>query len=267
MVGAGPAGLQAAISAAGQGHRVTVLEKKAEAGGNLRLAASVPNRAEIGDLIRNQLIECARLGVEIRYDTGSTSTWSASLAPDVVVDGHRQRAGSPVLGARRARSTDLRFADVRRGARGHGRPGGLGRGGRRDRVPPGHQRGRSCWPNAAARSRSSPRAWSSARTSGVTLDMEGWLMRAHAKGISMATDLVVVGRRGCRAQAAAPPHRRDAARGSPTGSCWLCPPRAEDTLYTELRDAGIEVHRVGDCVAPRRAHAAVIDGDRIGAAL
>ena len=28
-----------------------------------------------------------------------------------------------------------------------------------------------------------------------------------------------------------------------------------------------EVHRVGDCLAPRRAHAAVIEGERVGAAL
>ena len=28
---------------------------------------------------------------------------------------------------------------------------------------------------------------------GVTLDMEGWLMRAHNKGITMTTDLVVMG--------------------------------------------------------------------------
>ena len=31
-----------------------------------------------------------------------------------------------------------------------------------------------------------------------------------------------------------------------------------------LQDAGVTVSRVGDAVAPRRAHAAVIDGERIG---
>ena len=33
----------------------------------MRLAASVPNRAEFGDMIRNQLTECRRLGVTIEY--------------------------------------------------------------------------------------------------------------------------------------------------------------------------------------------------------
>ena len=55
VVGAGPAGLQAAIAAARNGHRVTVLEKEELAGGQVRLAACVPNRAVFGDLIRKQL--------------------------------------------------------------------------------------------------------------------------------------------------------------------------------------------------------------------
>jgi 2,4-dienoyl-CoA reductase (NADPH2) len=66
VVGAGPAGLQAAIAARRNGHHVTVYEKEPEAGGQVRLAASVPNRAEFGDMIRNQLTECRRLGVEFR---------------------------------------------------------------------------------------------------------------------------------------------------------------------------------------------------------
>jgi 2,4-dienoyl-CoA reductase (NADPH2) len=38
-------------------------------------------------------------------------------------------------------------------------------------------------------------------------------------------------------------------------------------LYRDLLAAGVSVQRVGDCVAPRRAHAAVIDGERVGAAV
>jgi 2,4-dienoyl-CoA reductase (NADPH2) len=35
-------------------------------------------------------------------------------------------------------------------------------------------------------------------------------------------------------------------------------------LYNDLKAAGVSVERVGDCVAPRRAHAAVVDGERAG---
>jgi 2,4-dienoyl-CoA reductase (NADPH2) len=46
------------------------------------------------------------------------------------------------------------------------------------------------------------------------------------------------------------------------------PQQPVEWLYRELRDVpGVEVHRIGDCVAPRRAHAAVIEGERVGAAV
>jgi 2,4-dienoyl-CoA reductase (NADPH2) len=51
---------------------------------------------------------------------------------------------------------------------------------------------------------------------------------------------------------------------------WLvvaAPPRADDELWTALRGSGLEVHRVGDCLAPRRAGAATLDGDRVGLAV
>ena len=38
-------------------------------------------------------------------------------------------------------------------------------------------------------------------------------------------------------------------------------------LKAVSRELGIKVHRIGDALAPRRAHAAVIDGERVGAAL
>jgi 2,4-dienoyl-CoA reductase (NADPH2) len=45
------------------------------------------------------------------------------------------------------------------------------------------------------------------------------------------------------------------------------PSTPADALFHELRARGVEVERVGDAVAPRRAHAAVIDGERVGAAI
>jgi 2,4-dienoyl-CoA reductase (NADPH2) len=45
------------------------------------------------------------------------------------------------------------------------------------------------------------------------------------------------------------------------------PPTPVEWLYHQLKAAGVSVDRIGDCLAPRRAHAAVIDGERVGAAL
>ena len=53
----------------------------------------------------------------------------------------------------------------------------------------------------------------------------------------------------------------------PTSLVLAVPPNPVEWLYHDLKTAGVSVERVGDCVAPRRAHAAVIDGERVGAAL
>ena len=85
VVGAGPGGLQAAIAAARDGHRVTVVEREAQAGGQVRLAASVPNRAELGDMIRNQLNEARRHGVTIEYGVTATAELVRQRHPDHVI--------------------------------------------------------------------------------------------------------------------------------------------------------------------------------------
>jgi 2,4-dienoyl-CoA reductase (NADPH2) len=43
--------------------------------------------------------------------------------------------------------------------------------------------------------------------------------------------------------------------------------RADDALWQALKGSPFPVHRVGDCVAPRRAHAAVVEGHRVAVSL
>ena len=51
IVGAGPAGLSAAITAAQVGHQVTLFEKEQELGGQLNLAKKVPGKEEFWGLV------------------------------------------------------------------------------------------------------------------------------------------------------------------------------------------------------------------------
>lgn len=44
-------------------------------------------------------------------------------------------------------------------------------------------------------------------------------------------------------------------------------PEAETTLQSALADSGLEVHAIGDCVAPRRASLAFYEGRKLGLAL
>lgn len=72
IVGAGPAGLYAAIAAAKAGHEVTVYERQDHVGGNFYTAAIPPTKGEITDFLVWQKTQCEMLGVTIKYNTEAT---------------------------------------------------------------------------------------------------------------------------------------------------------------------------------------------------
>ena len=261
VVGAGPAGLQAAIAAARNGHRVTVCEASEEAGGQVRLAASVPNRAEFGDLVRNQLHEARRLGVTIETGTHIDLADVRRRAPDRVIVATGSAPQRPWWAPEDA---DW-IVDVREVLEGAASPSGevvvldeLGfhqatsvaelladRGCSVELVTPGMVVGQDL---------------------GVTLDLEHFWIRAQAKGIAQSTELVPMSVEGHTVHLQHHPTGEMLSR-TPDWLVLAVPGTPTDALYHELSAAGFEVERVGDAVAPRRAHAAVIDGERAGAAL
>jgi mycofactocin system FadH/OYE family oxidoreductase 2 len=267
VVGAGPAGLQAAIAAARNGHKVTVYERESQAGGQVRLAASVPNRAEFGDMIRNQLTEARRLGVEIRYDTAVWPGLVEQERPDHVIVATGAEPSRPWWVPAEAHNV----ADVRHVLDGTATPFGsvvivdeigfhhatsvaellADRGCQVEIVTPGMVVGQDL---------------------GITLDMENWWIRATAKGIGQSTDLVPMGMEGSTLTLLHHPTGTHQTR-TPDWVVLAVPPHPVEWLYQELQGhdlhgaEGFTLQRVGDCVAPRRAHAAVVDGERTGLAL
>jgi 2,4-dienoyl-CoA reductase-like NADH-dependent reductase (Old Yellow Enzyme family)/thioredoxin reductase len=86
VVGGGPAGLQAALTAAERGHEVVLLEKEKEVGGQLNLACLPPEKGPLGtvrEYFLNQL-EKKKDKVKIIHQEGTPAV-IAGLSPDVII--------------------------------------------------------------------------------------------------------------------------------------------------------------------------------------
>lgn len=65
VIGGGPAGMQAAVTAAQRGHTVVLIEREAHLGGQARIAANAPGRGEIRSALAFLEYELKRYGVEV----------------------------------------------------------------------------------------------------------------------------------------------------------------------------------------------------------
>ncbi|MFF8268148.1 FAD-dependent oxidoreductase [Streptomyces sp. NPDC016562] len=69
VVGAGPAGLACAVSAAGRGHAVTLFEASGHIGGQLDIARRIPGKEEFEETIRYYGTQLVESGVDVRLNT------------------------------------------------------------------------------------------------------------------------------------------------------------------------------------------------------
>ena len=85
VVGAGPAGLEAARVAAARGHDVVLLEAADQPGGQIRLAARARRRSELIGIAEWRLAQCQKHGVDLRFNQLAEADDVLALDPDVVI--------------------------------------------------------------------------------------------------------------------------------------------------------------------------------------
>jgi len=85
VVGAGPAGLEAARVSAERGHSVVLMEATEKAGGQILLATRAPRRRDLIGIVDWRVAQLERLGVEMRFSTYATEDEVLAEDPDIVV--------------------------------------------------------------------------------------------------------------------------------------------------------------------------------------
>ena len=87
VVGAGPAGLATAVSAAERGHAVTLFEASPQVGGQFRLAMNIPGKEEFAETLRYYTRRLEVLGVDVRLSTRPTVEGLSGFDEVVVATG------------------------------------------------------------------------------------------------------------------------------------------------------------------------------------
>ena len=85
VVGAGPAGLEAARVAGERGHEVVVFEAAGDPGGQIRLTAQSERRKEMISIVDWRMAQCEKRGVVFHFNTWADVEAVRAEKPDVVI--------------------------------------------------------------------------------------------------------------------------------------------------------------------------------------
>lgn len=252
VVGGGPAGMEAARVAALRGHEVVLCERDSKLGGEMNIAALPPHKEEIGNFIKYLSGQIAKLGIEVQLGKYVSGAVAEELAPDslIIATGafplipdFARTAEIPVMTARDAllEKESVGSATI---VIGSGQIGCetadflLSRGvsvcilEMLERIAPDM----SYWSREVLVER---------------LLAQGVDMLVHAKVIAIEGDTVVIDRGGIE---------RSLENVDTVILAVGYGPVDNDELQSWAKGRGMEVHRAGDCVAPRNIMYAVNEG-------
>src|SRR5262249_16343373 len=257
VVGGGVAGLEAARMAALRGHRVVLFEKTAELGGQVLLAARAPARGEYAGIVRFLAGQVRKLGAEIRLDVEATSGAVLAERPEAVViatgshpfvpavpgsDGKHVVTDRDVLaGEAKVGASVVVVDDVHTQQALSTAELLLEQGRRVEVISPLFYVGQDIGVTSIAP------LYKRLFTRGVALT-PGTALRA-VEGSAVVVANVCSGA-----------ERRIEGVDTVVLSAGS---RSTDSLYRALKGQVAELHAVGDCVAPRGVHQAILDATRV----
>jgi 2,4-dienoyl-CoA reductase-like NADH-dependent reductase (Old Yellow Enzyme family) len=276
VVGAGPAGLEAAVTAARRGHDVVVLDKADRPGGQVNLITRSPRRGEFAHVVEWRLRQLDRLGVPIRLGHVATADSVLAEGPDAVVIATgsvpRVESGGALLPGQHSVST----------------PDGLGIVGA-DRAnvltPWDVLLGRAddashvvVYDDAGYYQSSDPLEYLAARGTRVTAvstfaafaadilynDRPSFTELMHRSDVTFLTPVRVKEITDRRVVGTDTQTGRPVAVDDVDAVVLSVGQVPINALFYELQGRGVEVHRIGDCVTPRRVEHAHFEGHKVG---
>jgi mycofactocin system FadH/OYE family oxidoreductase 2 len=259
VVGGGPAGLETARVAAERGHQVILMEREPTLGGQIRLASQAPGRQEFGEVILYLSRQVEKAGVDIRLDEEGTVEQILGLAPDAVVIAAGARPLIPdITGARSAKVVTA--WDILGGKVPDGRRFAVCDGDKEDQVAVGTA-------EYLADLGKEVEIISKLPHIGKDLDILNFIpicQRLLEKGVKLTphTGIGEINKQRVvlyNVYTGAPEFRKDV-----DVVVFAAGRVAEDGLYWALKGKISNLHRIGDCLAPRSVLSAIGEGTRVG---
>jgi thioredoxin reductase len=259
VVGGGPAGLETARVAAERGHQVILMEREPTLGGQIRLASQAPGRQEFGEVILYLSRQVEKAGVDIRLDEEGTVEQILGLAPDAVVIAAGARPLIPdITGARSAKVVTA--WDILGGKVPDGRRFAVCDGDKEDQVAVGTA-------EYLADLGKEVEIISKLPHIGKDLDILNFIpicQRLLEKGVKLTphTGIGEINKQRVvlyNVYTGAQEFRKDV-----DVVVFAAGRVAEDGLYWALKGKISNLHRIGDCLAPRSVLSAIGEATRVG---
>jgi 2,4-dienoyl-CoA reductase-like NADH-dependent reductase (Old Yellow Enzyme family) len=258
IVGGGPAGMKAAAVAAGRGHAVTLYEKSAQLGGQTLLAQLLPTRAEFGGIVTNLEQEMSLAGVTVIKNTTVDMDMISSEKPDAVIVATGAQPRWPEFEGR----DTAHVVDAWQVLRNEANVGAsvVVADWRADWIGIGIAEKLA---EEGCRVRLSVNGYMPGQTIQMYVRDTG-VGRLHKLGVEMIPYTRLFGADEDTV------YLQHTMSGEPviceeTDTLVICQGHTPvNDLEDQLREAGVEVHLIGDCLAPRTAEEAVLEGFRAG---